>query len=117
MFPSRPAREGLATVGPVRARTEDRPRRRTDLQARGLDGEILVLDRAGGLIHQLNETASFVWMRCTGDRSLAEIARELAGAFDVEVETAARDVASTVVQFRALGLVDADADLRGSSTG
>jgi hypothetical protein len=111
MFTSQPALER-----PVRARIADRPRRRADLQARGLDGETLVLDRAGGLIHQLNETASFVWARCTGDRSPLEISRDLADAFDVAPETAARDVETIVAQLRALRLVDAVAGAHESST-
>lgn len=71
-----------------------------------------MLDRACGLIHQLNKTATFVWTRCTGDRSLLDIARELADVFDVAPETAARDVETTVTQLRTLRLVDTDADLR-----
>ena len=100
----------------VRARIADRPRRRTDLQARGLDGETLVLDRAGGLIHQLNATATFVWARCTGDRSLVDIAKDLADAFDVAPETAALDVETTVAQLQALRLVDAVAGVHEPST-
>lgn len=113
MFTSGPACDALAVAEPVRAPIADRPRRRADVQARGLDGETLVLDRAGGLIHQLNETATFVWTRCTGDRSLVDIARDLADVFDVKPETAARDVETTVAQFRTLRLVDTE---RGSST-
>jgi hypothetical protein len=105
-----------APAGPARARIADRPRQRTDLQARGLDGETLVLDRAGGLIHQLNETATFVWFRCTGDRSLGEIAQDLADAFDVAPEIAARDVETTVAQLQALRLVDAAGGALESST-
>ena len=89
--------------GPV---ATDLPRRRPDVQARSLDGEVLVLDRVRELIHQLNPTAAFVWMRCTGDRSTVEIARELADIFDVAPEIAARDVEATVAQFHALQLMD-----------
>jgi hypothetical protein len=116
MFPCRPACEALVVAG-LEASIADRPRRRADVQARGLDGETLVLDRPGGLIHQLNATATFIWTRCTGDRSLVDIARDLADVFDVEPDTAARDVETTVAQFRTLRLVDADTDLPGPSTG
>jgi hypothetical protein len=116
MFASGFACEAPAVAGPVGAPIADRPRRRADVQARDLDGETLVLDRAGGLIHQLNGTATFVWTRCTGDHSLVDIARDLADTFDVEPETAAHDVETTVAQFRTLKLVDTDADRRGSST-
>jgi coenzyme PQQ synthesis protein D (PqqD) len=100
----------------VAAHVSDRPQRRSDVQARGLAGETLVLDRDGGLIHQLNETASFIWTRCTGDHSVVDIARDLADAFDVEPETATRDVETTLAQLRTLKLVDTDACMRGAST-
>jgi hypothetical protein len=114
MIPARSVCEASAVVGRVGAPTADFPRRRADVQARGLDGETLVLDRVGGLIHQLNETATFVWTRCTGDRSLGDIARELADAFDVAPETAVQDVERTVEQLRSVRLVDTDEG--GSST-
>lgn len=74
------------------------PNRRLDVQARVVDGETLILDRAGGVIHQLNRTASYIWDRCDGQSTLAEIAHQLAEAFDVTVQTAAADVATTVEQ-------------------
>jgi len=98
------------------SRPADLPRRRPDVHARGVDSEVLVLDRVRGFIHQLNPTAAFVWMRCTGDRSAVDIARELADIFEVTPEIAARDVAATVAQFRALQLMDTDADPLGEST-
>ena len=101
---------------PVPPVVADLPRRRPDVQARSLDGEVLVLDRVRELIHQLNPTAAFVWTRCTGDRSTADIARELADIFDVAPEIAARDVEATVAQLRVLQLVDMDADPQGEST-
>jgi hypothetical protein len=81
-----------------------RPRQRPELGVRVLDGETVVLDRRAERIHQLNETASYIWERCDGSRTVSEIASELAGAFDVDPATAETDVAVVVRQL-------ADADL------
>jgi hypothetical protein len=66
---------------------------------------MVLLDLEGELVHQLNRTASFIWDRCDGQRSLREIGAELAAAFDVDPGTATEDVAATVRQFERLGLV------------
>jgi Coenzyme PQQ synthesis protein D (PqqD) len=92
----------VAVTQPARS-----PRRRADVQARGLEGEMVLLDVARQLIHQLNPTASFIWTRCDGDRSLAEIAAQVADMFGVDPETAIRDVTKTVAHFRALQLLEA----------
>jgi hypothetical protein len=81
------------------------PRLRPDLMARTVDGEAVVLDRAGGRVHQLNATASFVWSRLDGRTPPQEVVAAVAEAFDVEPETAARDVNALLEQFRALNLL------------
>ena len=84
----------------------DCPKRRTNLSARLVEGEMVVLDRHAERIHQLNATASFIWDRCDGDRSLEQIAGGIMEAFDVAWETAAQDVARTVREFADLGLLE-----------
>jgi hypothetical protein len=54
-----------------------RPKRRADLRVRLIEGEAVVLDRRAGLIHQLNHTASYIWDRCHGEFTAAEIADQL----------------------------------------
>jgi PqqD family protein of HPr-rel-A system len=82
------------------------PKKRDDVSARVIAGETVVLDRDGGRVHQLNATASYVWERCDGRASAAEIARDLAEKYDVEPDRAADDVASLVGQFQELGLLE-----------
>lgn len=81
------------------------PTQRSHLHARAVEGEMVVLDREGELVHQLNLTASFIWDRCDGRRSILQIGADLAAAFDVDLGTATEDVAATVSQFERLGLV------------
>jgi Coenzyme PQQ synthesis protein D (PqqD) len=81
------------------------PKRRPDLTSRLVDGEALVLDRRAGLIHQLNHTASFVWERCDGRSTLADIAHQLVHAFEVDPNVAARDVSAMVMHLQELHLL------------
>jgi pyrroloquinoline quinone biosynthesis protein D len=85
------------------------PRRRDNLVARPLDGETLVLDRDTGRIHQLNGTATLVWDLCDGTRTIEEIAGQLTAQFELDEQTAFRDVLALVKQLQDLGLVDSGA--------
>ena len=86
----------------------DIPRRRSDLRARVVDGEIVVLDRKADLLHQLNATAGFIWQHCDGRATRHEIAALLVEAFEVDVDTAAASVASALEQLARLGLLESD---------
>ena len=91
--------------------SDERPRLRGIVNARTVDGEIVVLDRTTNQVHQLNPTASFVWQRCDGRHTTVEIADELVGAFEVD-RAAARDaVVVALRQFDQLGLLGARARL------
>ncbi len=48
--------------------------RRSDLITEELKGELLVYDRSNDKAHCLNDTAAFVWGRCDGKTSIANIA-------------------------------------------
>jgi hypothetical protein len=71
-----------------------------------IDGEVLVLDRHSDLIHQLNPTASYIWDRCDGQSSVADIAHQLAAMFDVDITIATQDVMTTIVKLHNLGLLE-----------
>jgi len=73
---------------------------------RVIAGETVILDRRGGLIHQLNQTASYIWDRCDGRSKVAEIADQLTEAFDLDPKTAAKDTVVTVVQLQRLDLLE-----------
>ena len=64
--------EGQAAVSDM-----SRLRRRSDLRTQVVDGEMIVLDRQQGVVHQLNKTASYIWEQCDGQRTAAEVASQL----------------------------------------
>jgi methyltransferase-like protein len=82
-----------------------RPNRRTEFEERVVEGEMVVMDKESEQIHQLNQTASFIWQRCDGEHERQQIAEELAEAFDVDAETAQQDVADTLEKLEEIGLL------------
>ena len=64
-------------------------------------------DPSGELLHVLNRTAAVVWLHCTGELSLQQIAQEVARAFDEDVphDQVVADVAATVEEFAGRGLL------------
>ena len=81
-------------------------RRREDLKIQEIAGEMLLLDQERGEVHHLNQTASFVWHRCDGCTSVAEIVEQVVRTFDVAEETANADVAQTLQQLFAIRVID-----------
>lgn len=85
-----------------------RLKRRTGVRSRLVDGEMIVLDRENDLIHQFNKTATFIWERCDGRRSAAEIAHEICESFEVDEATAVREVIETLERLQTLELIGDD---------
>ena len=87
------------------------PRRRDGLRPFPIDDEAVVYDVAHDSVHYLNRTAWFIWEKCDGTREPAEIAAEMAQAFDGLNGDDARasvlaDVRQTVASLRDDGLID-----------
>ncbi len=87
------------------------------MTARAVDGEAVLLDREGGRVHQFNRTATFIWSRLDGRTSPQELAAALAEAFEVDPETAGRDVEGLLAQFGTLGLLVRDVPRGGDDGG
>src|SRR5262245_24085960 len=83
-----------------------RPKRRTDVRTRVVEGETVVLDRREEFVHQFNKTASYIWERCNGFYTAEEITRDLCQLFDVDFQTAHRDVLVTVERFQQARLLE-----------
>jgi Coenzyme PQQ synthesis protein D (PqqD) len=60
--------------------------RKQGLVIQELPDEVLVYDLERDRAHCLNETAAFVWQRCDGRTSTAQIARTLGNQFNCEVD-------------------------------
>jgi hypothetical protein len=60
--------------------------RRQGLVIQELPGEVLVYDLERDRAHCLNESAAFVWQRCDGRNSIAQIARSLGNRLNCEVD-------------------------------
>ena len=76
--------------------------------SRQVNGEMLVLDGRAELIHQLNPTASVIWQQAQNRSTAEAIAAALAEEYDVDPETAHRDVAATLARLKELNLVTSD---------
>jgi len=73
---------------------------------RVMDDETVILDREEGFVHQFNQTASYVWQRLDGVLPPTTIADQLVEAFEVDPETAVRDVAQFVSHLQKLHLLE-----------
>jgi hypothetical protein len=76
------------------------------ITVREVDGEILVLDLRSNQVHQFNQTASFIWKCCGQGMAPDVIAAALAAEFDVDGETARRDVEDTLFRLRTIDLLE-----------
>src|SRR2546421_8183742 len=60
--------------------------RKQGLVIQELPDEVLIYDLDRDRAHCLNKTAAFVWQRCNGKNSTAQIARTLGKQFDCAVD-------------------------------
>ena len=80
-------------------------KRREGLILRRIQHELLLLDMEFNKIHQLNETASFIWDACQQVSDEVEIAKLLAQKYYVEEHVALNDVSVMVGKLRELNLL------------
>jgi len=73
-----------------------RPQQHPNAAWRELDGEVVVISPADSVLHELNETASFIWRHATGEHTAEEIARRMAEEYEVDSETALADACALV---------------------
>ena len=82
-----------------------RPRPRDGLASVLLDGELVLYDSASRTLHHLNPTATLVWLRCDGDRTLGAIVRSIAEEQSSDADAILRDVIELVDRLTAAGLL------------
>ncbi|HEY4222977.1 MAG TPA: PqqD family protein [Myxococcota bacterium] len=71
-------------------------RQNPETPARTIEGEAIVITPADSTLHTLNDTATFIWDRSDGTRTLEAIAAEMIDAFDVDGDTLKRDALAFV---------------------
>lgn len=79
---------------------------RSDVAARVIGEEAVVITPADSRVHELDPVATFVWSHCDGKRSGWALVDEVVGTFDVERDQAAHDVDALLQVFSDRGLVE-----------
>ena len=87
-----------------------------DTPARTVDGSAIVITPHDSMLHTLNETATFIWDRADGSRTLATITEELVGEFDVALEIARAEAEAFVQMAVEKGLMVATPSKAAAST-
>lgn len=81
-----------------------RYRRDDTLPCQEIQGQAVIVCPARRELHQLDETATFLWNRLDRPRSAAELAEILCGEFEVDPERAERDVLAFLGELERKGL-------------
>ncbi|HZT97450.1 MAG TPA: PqqD family protein [Chloroflexota bacterium] len=83
-----------------------RVRRSRDIAHREVEGQtVIVLPRTNEIL-VLNETGACIWELSDGGRTEAEVVEGLRARFDIDRETAARDVAALYDQLIEAGVAE-----------
>ncbi len=81
------------------------PVRTKDIAHRVLGDEAIIVNFKDSLFYNLNPVGAFIWERCDGEHTLAQIAGELAEEYDVTPEEAARDCLQFIEELVQQGLL------------
>ena len=81
--------------------------REEDVHWRQVGDEVVILDLRTSQYFSLNGTGALLWPLLSGGATAAELATELATAFDLDAETAQRDVEAFLAALRERDLLDA----------
>jgi uncharacterized protein len=83
----------------------DRPARSRDCTVRNLDGEQVVYEPSTHEVVVLNPTAAFIFERCDGVRTVADLLSELEAAYAADSERLRTDLLTTLTELSARGLL------------
>ena len=79
---------------------------RENLSSQKIDGELVVLDKDNGQIHQLNSVASAIWQHIEAGLSIDAITEQLIQTYDIDEAAAKTDLAKVLQQFKELKLLE-----------
>jgi hypothetical protein len=72
---------------------------------REIEGNVVVISPEDSVVHELNETASFIWKQASDGRNLAEIVRSLSDEYGVDVAQARKDAEELLTALSKKGLL------------
>jgi Coenzyme PQQ synthesis protein D (PqqD) len=72
---------------------------------REIEGHVVVISPEDSVVHELNETASFIWKQASNGRSLAEIARSVSDEYGVDAAQARKDAEELLAALSTKGLL------------
>jgi hypothetical protein len=84
---------------------EARWRRDAKLPFQEIQGQAVVVVPARRELHQLDETATFLWGALSKESTVADLAAALCGEFEVDEATAEKDVRAFLESLEEKGLV------------
>ncbi len=67
--------------------------------------EVFVVSPVDNTLHRLNETASFVWLKTTGESPIDQVAQMLASEYEIDEQTALADVEEVMSELSKKGLI------------
>lgn len=97
--------QGLPFLESDRAVSEERITLNPQLAWREIEGRVVVISPEDSVVHELNETASFIWKHADRGCSVSEIANLLSMEFRVEATQAKSDTEELLRMLLRKGLV------------
>jgi hypothetical protein len=82
------------------------PTKSKDTAHRIMGGEAIAVNFHSSYFYSLNEVGTFIWERCDGRHSVADIAAALAEEYEVDPAEAARDCQQFIGELVAEGLLE-----------
>ncbi|VAW98051.1 hypothetical protein MNBD_GAMMA23-2265 [hydrothermal vent metagenome] len=78
---------------------------RANLSTQQIDGELVILDKDNGQIHQLNSVASFIWQKMEVGLDIDAIVQKLIQFYEIDATLAKADLDKVLQQFKDLKLL------------
>jgi hypothetical protein len=72
---------------------------------REIEGNVVVISPGDSMVHELNETASFIWKQANDGRNLTEIVRSLSDKYRVDAAQARNDAEELLAALSKKGLL------------
>lgn len=83
--------------------------RKDTLLTHEIEGDLVLYDPDYDVVHTLNVTSRFIWERCDGDHTPAQIATDLRNCYAVPLDVARRDVDKILNRLQDLDLIRQEA--------